>query len=50
MNGNLSDAPQPRIEDPAWVKWWRTQRTAIPVQHVETKGKRKRTRRERRQK
>ncbi len=49
MNGNLSDAPKPRIEDPAWIKWWQANPSG-KVQHVETKGKRKRTRRERRQK
>lgn len=48
MNGKPNDTPPPRNEDPAWVKWWHANPNGKPVQHVETKGKRKRTRRERR--
>jgi hypothetical protein len=47
---NPNEAPRAEQQDPAWVKWWRSHPGGAPVQHVETKGKRKRTRRERRRK
>ena len=39
--------PMPPPE-PAWLRWWRANPTSQKVEHVETKGKRKRSRRERR--
>ena len=41
---------EPRVEEPAWVRFWRANPGGKTVKHVETKGERKRSRRERKAK
>jgi hypothetical protein len=51
MNGNPNDYPiRQESTEPAWITRWRTKSAADRIVHVETKGSRKRTRRERRDK
>lgn len=48
MNGKPGQPlPAPVDPDPAWVRWWRANPVGKPLPHVETKGKRKATRRAR---